>query len=176
MSPIIARQSFYSISEFTSDMEGWEFKSWMPNGRHAHCSWVPSDGATHLGCLRFEADGRDDDGIFFVQTSIKADIQGLVHLVGVRWSFKQPAGEIGSWPRVVYIGPPKDLARQETQHEFTWLTAKDNVPSSTPEWIDHKFHSTFPEGLEEVIVCIGWKINFETERTVHLDNIRLIGH
>ncbi len=97
-------------------------------------------------------------------------------MVGVQWSLKQPPGEIGAWPRVIYIGPPKDLARRETQHEFTWLNVKDNLPSTTPGWISHKYHATFDMGLDEVMVCIGWKINFESERTVFLDDITIIGH
>ena len=176
MSSLILRQAFYDVSEFTSDMEGWTFRYWMPNNRQVRCSWVSDEGATNPGCLRFDADGLDDDGIFFIEKSITADIEGPIHLIGARWSIKQPPGEIGSWPRAVYIGPPKDLQHQATQHAFAKLIGKDNMPSANPGWIDHKYQAAFPSGLEEAAICIGWKINFETRRTVFLDDVSLIGH
>lgn len=169
-------KSFYEVSEFTSGMDGWSFRSWMPNDRYARCSVSVDVGCLQKGCLKFEADGRDDDGIFFVQKTVKAPPSSPIHLAGVRWSFQQPPGTMGAWPRVVYIGPPNDLARMETQHLFTWLDGRHELPVATKSWLGHRYHAEIPPGLDEMQVCIGWKINFETERTVLLDDIVIIGH
>lgn len=80
-----------------------------------------------------------------------------------------------AWPRVVYLGPPKDLAKRETQHSFHWFQGQDGMVTC-PDcngWYQHTYKLSFPEGIDELQVRVGWKINWETLRTVQMDNVLL---
>ena len=69
-------QIIIDITDFENGMNGWEFKSWMPKTRETSAAIVSVDGLRSKHVLQFDADGRDDDGIFFIQKSYKADIEG----------------------------------------------------------------------------------------------------
>jgi hypothetical protein len=44
-------------------MNGWEFKSWMPNERQSSAKIIDEQGFKSKNCIQFDADGRDDDGL-----------------------------------------------------------------------------------------------------------------
>jgi hypothetical protein len=165
------------ITNFEGGMNGWEFKSWMPNERQSSAKIIDEQGFKSRACLQFDADGRDDDGILFIQKRLKADKTDPWAVVVVSWWFKGP-GVIGvtAWPRVVYLGPPKDLAQRETQHQFHWFQGQDNMVTC-PDcngWYQHTYKMSFPDGLDELQVCVGWKINWETLRTLYMDDVLLL--
>ncbi|MCI0695358.1 hypothetical protein L0337_25530 [candidate division KSB1 bacterium] len=68
-------------------------------------------------------------------------------------------GKIGAreWPRVVYVGPVKDLSRQETQHEIVWLINEDNLHTlpGVGNWNSHHYIELFPKSLYEVQASVG---------------------
>jgi hypothetical protein len=94
--------------------------------------------------------------------------------VYLSWTFARldPQATINAWPRVAYVGPPKDLANPQSQHDFTWLTGVDQtVPTAGPGDWNTQYHTT-PAKVSDVLqVCFGWKINWETERLSYIDRI-----
>ena len=64
-------QTVVDFTDFESDMGGWEFKFWMPPGRNASAKIIDGIGYISQHCLQIDADGRDDDGIFFSTKAIK---------------------------------------------------------------------------------------------------------
>lgn len=169
-------QPVLDITDFEHDMHGWQFLFWMPPERRASASLVTGEGFKSRGCLRIQADGRDDDGIFFIQLNLKADLEGLWRNAAVSWWLKgEGILEITAWPRVVYLGRPKNLARCETQNEFYWFKGQDGM-TTCPDcdgWYRHAYKMFFPEGLEELQICIGWKVNWQAMRTLYLDQLTL---
>ena len=164
------------FTDFENGLNGWSFKFWMPKEREAIAQIKAESGYCQTNGLRIFADGLDDDGIFFVE-KIFTMTEPTTYAV-VSWSFApyDPNAPIGEWPRVVYAGPVKDLARQETQHEFVWLTNEDNLHTlpGAGKWNNHHYVEQWHESLYEIQVCIGWKINFETTREQFLDNLLVI--
>jgi hypothetical protein len=172
------RQVFLETTFFDAGMEGWEFKKWMPSGREAFAKIKKSPLPNRKNALYLRADGEDDDGIFFIETRIPADIEGGVSTCTVSWRFLLPSLDlINQWPRVVYIGEPLDLARQDAQHKFHWFNGLDGLISceSCGSWRGHTYRVNFKEPLEEVMICIGWKINWETSREFYIDSVSLFG-
>lgn len=172
------RQSFVSYTSFDQGMGAWELKFWMPNDRavRAKTRGSPTDPSNKV--LQIYADGLDDDGIFFLQTIVSADIEGGISKCGVSWWFTLPSDSIiNQWPRVAYIGKPMDLAQQGTQRLFHYFNGRDGLvqTANRPHWYGHTYRQIFSEPLDEVMICIGWKINWESERTFLLDDIILAG-
>lgn len=167
-------QPIIDVSDYETDMGGWEFKYWMPAGRDVRCRRMEGQGFRSRHLLQFDADGGDDDGIFFLQKSYVSDIEGPWKWAFVSWWIKvEGLAGLNSWPRVVYVGPPKDLARMETQHSFHWFTSQEDLITcpTCGEWYSHIFKADFPEGIDTLQVCVGWKINWETRRTLFIDDV-----
>ena len=171
-------QTVVDLSDFEDGTLGpWQFKSWMPAGRKADVKVVALDGFRSKHCLQLEADGRDDDGIFFIQRTLKADIEGPFHTAYLSWWMKGAALRgATSWPRVVYFGPPKDLTKQDTQKAFHWFTYDEGLQTCADcaGWYAHFYKQDFPDGLDELQICVGWKINWETGRTLLMDEVLLV--
>lgn len=167
-------QMIVDLTDFESGMNGWEVKAWMPNGRKLKSEISHEKGCRSQHCIQFDADGSDDDGIFFLQKVFTSDIEGLWSAAAVSWCFAG-AAIIGTtaWPRVIYIGKPIDLAKPDMQHTFHWFKYEDGM-ETCPEcdgWYRHKFAEKFDPPLEQFQVCVGWKINWETPRTLYIDDL-----
>ena len=83
-----------------------------------------------------------------------------------------PAVAINNWPRVAYVGRVRDLAQQQTQHDFEWFEGSDRlIHLADGKWNVQYYSTNLGKGLMEFQVSIGWKINWETIRSGYLDNI-----
>ena len=167
------------LSDFEAGLGDWKFKKWMPGSRAATCQVVANQGFRSKYCLQFDADGGDDDGIFFIQRNIKADIEGPFQQAQVFWWMRGDAlTGTTAWPRVVYVGPPKTLDRQDTQHAFHWFPDDTGLVTcpTCDGWYAHVYKAQFPQGLDELQVCVGWKINWETGRRLFMDDVTLLAH
>ena len=167
-------QPIIDVSDFEAGMNGWEFKFWMPPGRKASMKIIEGEGFRSRHLLQFDADGQDDDGIFFIQKSFASDVEGPWTWAFVSWWLRvEGLTKLNSWPRVVYLGPPKDLAKMETQHSFHWFAGQDGLITcpTCGDWYGHMFKAEFSEGIDTLQVCVGWKINWETRRTLFIDDV-----
>lgn len=166
---------FSEQTDFENGMNEWEFKSWMPDSREATSEvfQYPKSGPGQV--LKIFADGRDDDGIIFIEKQFITP--ELTNHVQISWRFAQysPKALIGVWPRVIYIGPKKDLAQKETQHEFVWLAGSQNVVYNPgdEEWATSFFSTKLPRKVKNIQISVGWKINWETKRESFIDMIRV---
>ena len=154
----------------------WQFKSWMPASRSARAEIGATFGFSQTGGVRFYADGQGDDGIFFLEKLFS--VNSTISCVSVSWFFADfdPHTPLNAWPRVIYIGPPRDLALPDTQHEFTWLNGWDRItPMGDRHWNQQHYLQVIAPS-REVQVCVGWKINWETERQSFIDNLVIIGN
>jgi hypothetical protein len=165
----------FDKTDFESGLNGWQFKSWMPASRSARAEIGANFGFSQTGGVLFHAEGQSDDGIFFLEKVLNIDSK--LSCVSVSWFFADfdPHIPINAWPRVVYVGPPRNLALPDTQHVFTWLTGWDRlVHMGDRRWNQqHYLHILVPG--QQVQVCVGWKINWETERTNYIDNLVVMG-
>jgi hypothetical protein len=169
-------QIVYELTDFEAGMNGWQFKHWMPNGRAISGDIVDTDGFVSKHSFSVTADGHDDDGVFFLQKILKADIEGPFHQASIAWAFKPlMAGAIQSWPRIAYIGPPKDLAILEHKDKFQFFNKDDGTSTceTCDGWHGQMYRRQFEDGLDAIQICVGFKINWEDTRTVFLDNLVL---
>jgi hypothetical protein len=167
--------NLFDRTDFEGGFNGWQFKSWMPNEREARAELVANAGVLGTPGVRIYADGRDDDGIFFLEKTIR--LESRQSCVAVSWLFADfnPSQVIGAWPRVVYVGPPRDLARPETQHELVWLRGSDRLLHlGDLHWNQQCYMQAAP-AVSEMQICVGWKIQFETERFSRIDSIVIAG-
>jgi hypothetical protein len=174
----ISRQPSFEWATFENGMNGWVFKSWMPKNHSATCTLREGPGFSSPNFLHFYADGTGDDGIFFIQKEIRGDIEGGITFVQVSWWFEppdDPAQVVGSWPRVVYIGPQKDLAQEQTHYSFIWFegTAGLSNHEGSRKWYNQAYRVKLDTPNEVLLVAIGWKINFESEREFLMDDVLL---
>lgn len=161
------------FTDFETGMNGWEFKFWMPTGRLAEAKLVDGKGYLSPHCLQMRADGSDDDGIFFLQKVLRADIEGPFTRAAVAWAlWDETVGSTTTWPRVAYIGEPQDLANQNAQKKFRWFHWEEGLSRSNG-WYGQMYRVDLDPGLDDLQICIGWKINWETPRTLLMDNILL---
>jgi hypothetical protein len=148
----------------------------MPGNRAITGSINASRGFVGTAAFVVSADGRDDDGIFFLQKTF--DNLEAASWAFVTWQFApyDPAEDIGQWPRIAYLGPPRALALPDRQHDFVWFSIRDGLLSSRSElpWNRQCHLQIFQKPLQKVQVCVGWKINWETERELALDNIGVV--
>lgn len=176
MQKLTLSQPVFELTDFENGLNGWDFKYWLPEGRELQHGIVDTGGFVSKHCYAVYSDGGDDDGVFFLQKILKADIESPFHNAGVAWAFKaHKSGDVTAWPRVVYVGPPKDLAIRDHKDKFHFFHA-DNGTSTCETcegWFGQIYKTTFDRGLEELQICVGFKINWETKRTVYLDNLLL---
>ena len=66
--PFSLRQPFLETTTFDAGMGDWEFKMWMPEKRRAFAEIRKSPLPNRKNALYIHADGKDDDGIFFLET------------------------------------------------------------------------------------------------------------
>ena len=161
----------FDYTDFESGLNGWQFRSWMPNNRIANAEVLSDSGFLGTSGVHLYADGRDDDGIFYLEKVYRLSTD--VTTIAVSWFFADfnPSTDINAWPRVVYVGPMKDLASPDLQHEFTWIMGTDNLVSlGDGRWNEHHVIQQIKRSTE-FQVCVGWKINWETERVSYLDNL-----
>jgi hypothetical protein len=165
----------FEVTDFETGFNGWQFKFWMPNKRIARAEIEPTSGLLKTNGVRFYADGRGDDGIFFLEKIFR--VSPKLSCISVSWFFADfdPHTPVTAWPRVVYVGPPRDLAQPDTQHVFTWLTDVDRLTHlGDGRWNQQHYLQNLSPCLE-VQVCLGWKINWETERVSYIDGLVVIG-
>ena len=166
---------FFDKTDFESGFGGWQFKYWMPATRSAHAEIGPNFGFSRSNGVRFHADGQGDDGIFFLEKMFSIDPNPAC--VSLSWFFADfdPHTPINAWPRVAYIGRPRDLALQETQHLFTWLDGSDRLTNLGDGHWNQRHYLQDITPMKEIQVSVGWKINWETERLSFIDNLVVIG-
>ena len=162
--------SKFDLTTFDSGWNGWSFKCWMPKGRIATADLGKSAGFGDTVGVRFQSDGLGDDGIFFLEKIFPATQASSVL---VSWVFAEfdPEKVINQWPRAVYVGPVCDLARGDRQDNFTRLERSDGLIHLGDRRWNVQYHVASFKPLDQLQISVGWKINYETERTSYLDNL-----
>jgi hypothetical protein len=80
-----AEPRIFDASLFDGSLNGWEFKSWMPEGRQIRHELKCGVGYLGGPGLEIYADGCGDDGIFFLQK--RFPVNGLSGSAFLSWSF-----------------------------------------------------------------------------------------
>ena len=165
----------FEVTDFETGFNGWQFKCWMPHKQIARAEIEPTARLLKTHGVRLYADGRGDDGIFFLEKIFRVSPQ--ISCLAVSWFFANfdPHTTVNAWPRVIYLGPPRDPAQPATQHVFTWLTDGDRLTHlGDGRWNQqHYLQNVSP--CFEVQVCLGWKISWETEHVSYIDGLVVIG-
>ncbi len=163
--------SLVDFTAFDAGWSGWLLKYWMPNGREVKAQIMSCKGFARSRGVRIYADGRGDDGIFFLEKIFQTPSK--IEFVSLSWFFAEfnPEETINQWPRIVYVGAVDDLARPDRQHDFEWLQGRDLLTELGDKRWNIQHYVKRLEPIEQFQVSLGWKINWETERMSYLDNL-----
>jgi hypothetical protein len=164
------------LTDFEQGLNGWEFRYWMPDDREIRSRIIDTGGFGSKHCFEVYADGTSDDGVFFLQKILTANKESPFVQAAIAWAFKaHKLGDTTTWPRIAYIGTPKDLAIREHKDKFKFFRFDEGVSSceTCDGWLGQMYKLTLKEPLVQLQICVGFKINWETTRTVWVDNIVL---
>ena len=107
------------LTDFEQGLNGWEFRYWMPDDREIRSRIIDTGGFGSKHCFEVYADGTSDDGVFFLQKILTANKESPFVQAAIAWAFKaHKLGDTTTWPRIAYIGTPKDLAIREHKDKF----------------------------------------------------------